>query len=1148
MIRHTTKLAFEFLVGLLAILVVAAGIGYWQLSRGPISLGFLRAPLQGAINSGLNNMSVQLRDIVLEQDQNAGGVRVRLRDVVLLDATNGVIARSPRAAFSVKWSALLLGRIEPTGFSLIGPRLLIKRQKDGAFQLGFGTGAELGPVVPAQGNSPQGTLNSVLETVTGVLAPPDEGSADALGLNDISIRNAQIEFRDTANDAVWLAPQANLIFQRVSGGKGVSLLAEARIRSGESGDWGLQFSANYDRVNENTVVSARVTRLVPAGIARKVPILSNLAQVRLPLSGEANFKIDRQNRIVAASAVLSAAAGVVALPGFLSEPILIDEGAIRVRLDPGSGEVIIDNSLILVAGTRTSLKGRFSPDRNADGDIETVRILLDARALQDRGDESAPHNAAIDALVFDGIADIPDRRLDVQSLFLSAGDARVLLSGYLRDEEKAPAIRLEGRLSNIPVGLVVSLWPPAAAPGAREWFVRNVSKGVVRKGQLKVDITSNALAKALAGGALPNNQLRVEFDVDGVETRYLGDLPAIQGANGSGLVEGNRFVMSLARGFIRPAKAKALTISKGRFAVENLGRKGPLGRLTFNVSGPTASVLRALDYEPLGYMKKFGLDVSAVGGRSNTDYTITVPLLKEVKLEQVTLNAKARLSKVRVDNIFGDTGINGGNLLLDVTKAGLTGRGNVRLNGVPAKFAWREEFEGAAEYSSRFELSGTFDDAQRQRLGIDISSFVSGPVQASVVARGRGPEIAYADVKADLTRAVLRFDPVDWSKAAGRRARSVFRVEFLEDGVNAFRKFSVTGKDISVAGDFTLNGDGTMHKVSFGRLNLDLNRMVLTGARRDNGVLAIRLAASVLDTRPMIRSLFKRAGASGPPADTAPAGRERISINATVNRALAHQNVSIRNISASLRLIGNDVEAMTMTGSFTNGRPIEISLAGNGRGGRALGVRSADAGEVLRGMNIYAKVRGGDLTLASSLGGAGQPDGSGVLRIKSFRVEGENTLRRVRRETVAANPEETGLPKRQADDGSTFFSSLRVPYTIKNNVARVDGAYVRGPSIGATAQGTFDTVSERLDFGGSFIPAYALNSLISNVPILGAVLTGGKGEGIFGVNFTVSGTISRPRFSVNPVSALMPGIFRKLFQTGGAADPARKTAEDDNSR
>ena len=51
-----------------------------------------------------------------------------------------------------------------------------------------------------------------------------------------------------------------------------------------------------------------------------------------------------------------------------------------------------------------------------------------------------------------------------------------------------------------------------------------------------------------------------------------------------------------------------------------------------------------------------------------------------------------------------------------------------------------------------------------------------------------------------------------------------------------------------------------------------------------------------------------------------------------------------------------------------------------------------------------------------------------------------------------------------------------------------------------------------------------------------------KGEGLIGFNYTLSGQTSEPKVTVNPMSALTPGVFRDLFR---AASPNLSTIDGD---
>jgi hypothetical protein len=107
---------------------------------------------------------------------------------------------------------------------------------------------------------------------------------------------------------------------------------------------------------------------------------------------------------------------------------------------------------------------------------------------------------------------------------------------------------------------------------------------------------------------------------------------------------------------------------------------------------------------------------------------------------------------------------------------------------------------------------------------------------------------------------------------------------------------------------------------------------------------------------------------------------------------------------------------------------------------------------------------------------------------------------------------------------------LEMPFSSKNNVISVNGARVSGSAIGASADGYIDRPKGQIALKGSLVPAYGLNSFISNVPVIGDILASKKGEGIFGVTYSLSGDAEHPDISTNPLSMLTPGILRRIFE------------------
>ncbi len=160
-----------------------------------------------------------------------------------------------------------------------------------------------------------------------------------------------------------------------------------------------------------------------------------------------------------------------------------------------------------------------------------------------------------------------------------------------------------------------------------------------------------------------------------------------------------------------------------------------------------------------------------------------------------------------------------------------------------------------------------------------------------------------------------------------------------------------------------------------------------------------------------------------------------------------------------------------------------------------------------------------------------------MLEVRNFTVQNETALNEIDRTTRDA-----GRGTRGPRNDGLRLSRLSVPFSVDHQFVRIGDALVQGPEIGASAQGIIRKADLAMDIGGTIIPAYAINSAISGVPLVGDILTGGKGQGVFGLNFALQGSMNQPRFLVNPVSAIAPGIFRNLFNIGGGQTNSDGTA------
>jgi hypothetical protein len=195
-------------------------------------------------------------------------------------------------------------------------------------------------------------------------------------------------------------------------------------------------------------------------------------------------------------------------------------------------------------------------------------------------------------------------------------------------------------------------------------------------------------------------------------------------------------------------------------------------------------------------------------------------------------------------------------------------------------------------------------------------------------------------------------------------------------------------------------------------------------------------------------------------------------------------------------------------------------------------VRSDDAGAVARAFDVYDNALGGDLVMEATIHDdrPGHPV-EGQIYVEDYRLINAPTLATILNIALL-----TGILDSLQGDGIAF-SRLELPFTYVDDVITVKEAKTSGNSIGINASGTVDLGARNSDMRGTIVPAYTINSVLGNIPILGEILVGGKGEGLFAATFTVSGPIEEPTVVVNPLAALAPGFLRNLFSIFDGAGP-----------
>lgn len=1133
--RRLAKTIGLSLVAFAAIVMVIGAAAFWRLSQGPISLNFIRDRIQAEINGSLGGMSVKLGGVVIERDLKTGVPHFRLRNVELSDSEGRVIARAPRAAVAVDGTFLLRGSLVAKQIELIGPRILVKRNIQGEFELGFGKmlesaggnrAGEAGKADLEEGALAAETRGATLLNFLSGKLPGEAASSTIASLDAVVISDAAIQLLDEINGSVWNIPQASLTFKRMP--YGFAFFSEASIASGAE-PWHTELSASYRRETGTFSVSARIFDLVIADLADDVFALSQLAQVKLPLSGQAEFEITENAQILKASAELSAAAGQVGFPGYISAPLIVDEGLLRLDYDPATGGIAIGDSIILVGGSQAQLSGKIDPVREADGRLTDLKIAISARNLSLDTAGTVKDALAIDQVDFRGIASVRAARLEVEDLVVTAGKAGLRARGSFTGGAKSVGIRLGGRLRAMPAPVLKKLWPPIIAPNTRNWVNANILSGEISDGEFTIDLPVDALDNALKAQLIPNEAIAARFTLAGVSTKYFADLPPITDASGTATLKGDRFSIAMKRGLVTLPSGRTVGLKDS--TMEVMGLLAPLTPAEFKIQAG-ADVAAAFEYmalPPLDLVRRSGLDPAKLKGNAAVTIAIDVPLELGVRRDEVKVTASAKVSDASFKGVIPGIDLEDGQIALSIAGAAIKAEGPVKINGLPAKLSWTRGAGEDAVQSAVVETS--LDDEERRKMGVDIGDYLRGPVGLKVTLPEFRDDVKLVKIAADLSKAELRLDAIGWWRAPVANTTASFDYSRNDEKGGALSDLVVKGDGFLLKGDIALDGKGGVREAKFPTIVLNEDNRFGLILQVENGNVDAVINGASFDARPLIRSLFDTG--SQEKKKTSGDGRV-ITIEAAIDRIYAHRGEVVTSVTGSIAMRGNTVQRANIAGTFISGQPITIRMEPQGEGSRELRVGGRDAGAALRAANLYSKVAGGQIDFSANLAASGDASlRDGKLVLRNFEVRNEAALTELDQK---GRPKKTG-PRREG----MRFSRLTMPFTSDGRFIRIGDTLIQGPDMGATAQGIIRKVDGAIDIDGTIIPAYQLNSAIGEIPLVGDIVTGGKGQGMFALSYALGGTMADPRFQVNPVSAIAPGIIRKLFFEYGSSTPGNKS-------
>jgi hypothetical protein len=275
---------------------------------------------------------------------------------------------------------------------------------------------------------------------------------------------------------------------------------------------------------------------------------------------------------------------------------------------------------------------------------------------------------------------------------------------------------------------------------------------------------------------------------------------------------------------------------------------------------------------------------------------------------------------------------------------------------------------------------------------------------------------------------------------------------------------------------------------------------------------------------------FLKSAISGKEADAkANAKSVDLDVDVKLGAVAGYYGEALRSVDVKLSRRNGVIKSFALNSKLgRDTAPLTGDLRGRTQGRDVIYLETNDAGAFFRFTDTYSRMTGGQLQLAMDPPTSEPGAKEGLINVADFSVKGEAALDRL----AAGGPA-------MAQSGLSF-SRVRAEFTRQNGQLTIREGVVKGPTIGGTIEGSIDYPGNQVRMSGTFVPLYGINNVFGQIPVLGLFLGGGSNEGLFGITYEVVGTPGQPVLRVNQISAMAPGVLRKIFDfnTGKQNNPS----------
>ncbi len=783
------------------------------------------------------------------------------------------------------------------------------------------------------------------------------------------------------------------------------------------------------------------------------------------------------------------------------------------QIEPGMlTSLFIENPVI--GGINVPVSGIADISIGKDGTLNRLGFKIEGA----KGSISSDHLAGIlpiSSIKAAGSIRNNGNDIQIDALDIDTEGTRISGAGVVEMKDGDVGIRANLALGGGRAEQVALFWPPALSPMSREWVTTNISGGIIPQAAVHVNIPLGDLAKPV----LPKEDIDATIVIEGATVRYLPEHPPVTNVKGKLQIDGVSLRAKIdSADFLKESK-----LLSGALEIADLNADNPYITLELEASAPAREAVQFLALPRLGHAAHLNLSPENAKGsgtaHASLGFHFFAPLDEngQPSADDITYDVTAKLKGISHDGFMKKFDVSDADGELKVDMNAVTFKGSGKVNGASVSRAEVSYlFKPTDAFDTLIDVEATAPVDALPKFGYPQLPFLKGALGVKAnVKLGENAESSTAAI--DLTNATVTNKTISLDKPDKEPATLDLAAE-KKSGVVTIPKFHLKGSGIDAQGSMSLNKELTdIEEVNSSHFVMGKNDLEALHYKKTAEGFELTAKGKSADASGFM-------GGEGEESTFSFAHFPAVKIDADIGALTVAKAAQIQNFKGKMSCDINICQNADFSGLTGEGKNFSLKILRNPKGKRQFSLNAKDAGQFLKMTGALDSMEGGELTI---VGNYDDSANGSVLRGRA--VITEHTVRDAPvLGKILSLASLTGFIDALQGNGIRF-NKLAAPFTLQNDVITLKDAKTAGSAIGLTAEGTITFPKKTLDLQGTVVPANALNSAVGKVPIVGQILAGTDGQGVFAARYKVKGTGKDPEVSVNPLSMLTPGFLRNVF-------------------